>query len=187
MFEGKQLSIFDLMAMENEDSQQAVEETPVTDEQSKLLADVDSLVRGVQSNESEDEIAQSENGAVTESSEDTSIVPAATKSNKKTSKAPKSSVTQKSPATTKPVIESVPLGTNADWKVRYAGTTYYLNLLFEEEIINSKNSVTLEEIREKLVTTEFCIELSPKRVHWEAEEAEQLLVLICKGQSKGGF
>lgn len=100
----------------------------------------------------------------------------------------KSSVGENQP-NKKMEIKKVGLGGEFDWKIRYAGTTYYLNLLFEEEINDGVTEVTLEQIREKLVISEFCIELSPQRAYWNSSKTDidqQLLILICKGQDKAG-
>lgn len=99
----------------------------------------------------------------------------------------KAPVKKDSKVVAKPKIDRIKIGAGTDWHIRYAGASYMVNLLFEEELLHGKTEITLEEIREKMITAEGCIELSPKRTHWDVDEANQLLALICKGEDKGGL
>lgn len=96
-------------------------------------------------------------------------------------------VKKESKVADKPKIDKINIGAGTDWHIRYAGASYMVNLLFEEELILGITVVTLEELREKMITSEGCIELSPKRTHWNVDVAKQLLVLLCKGEDKGGL
>lgn len=202
---GHQMNIFELFAMEAEAAEgSTVEKKQETN--GSVQDDINSLVQD--SGETDSETGKTETTAadsLTATDQESKEAEEAPVDSKQESEEPqaapngkphtpkKSATSKKSAAATsptvtkKPKITEVDLGGDKDWKVRYAGTTYHLNLLFEEEILDGKTTVTLEEIREKLVTTEFCIELSPKRAYWEVEEPEQLLILICKGQDKGAI
>jgi hypothetical protein len=107
-------------------------------------------------------------------------------STKAESKVGKKSAPKTSAAALKPKLEKVPLSEPESWTVHYAGQTYIVNTLFEEEIADGKTEATLDEIREKLATAEGCVELTQARTKWDAEEEQKRLFPVAFGTSKGG-
>lgn len=86
-------------------------------------------------------------------------------------------------ATPKPALESVKLGEG--WKIHYAATTFEVDKLFEEELNNAVENVTLEEIRLKLVTEEDAAELTPSGTKWRFDVDQKQLFPDAWGQEKG--
>jgi len=80
----------------------------------------------------------------------------------------------------KPELESVKLGEG--WKIHYAATVFEIDFLFAEEGVES---VTLEEIRLKLVTQEDAAELTPSGTKWRFDIEQKQLFPDAWGQEKG--
>lgn len=106
-------------------------------------------------------------------------------STKSVSKAGKGAVPKTPPAPPKPKLEKAPLNEEESWTVHYAGQTYIINTLFDEEIADGKTEATLDEIREKLATVEGCVELTEARTRWDSEEEHKRLFPVAYGTSKG--
>jgi hypothetical protein len=106
-------------------------------------------------------------------------------STKSVSKAGKGTVPKPPSPPPQRKFEKVPLNDEESWTVHYAGQTYIVNTLFEEEIADGKTEATLDEIREKLATMEGCVELTQARTRWDSEEGHKRLFPVAYGTSKG--
>lgn len=84
---------------------------------------------------------------------------------------------------TAPKLESVKLGEG--WIVHYSANSFRVDFLFLEESRNNIESVTLEEIRLKLVTEEDAAELTASGTKWRYDEELKHLYPDAWGQDKG--
>lgn len=82
-----------------------------------------------------------------------------------------------------PVLESVKLG--EDWRVHYSANTFNVDFLFLEERRANVESVTLEEIRLKLVIEEGAAELTASSTKWRYDVELKHLYPEAWGQDKG--
>ncbi|MCM3130173.1 MULTISPECIES: hypothetical protein [unclassified Paenibacillus] len=82
-----------------------------------------------------------------------------------------------------PELESVKLGES--WKIHYAATVFEVDVLFQDELNNGVESVTLEEIRLKMVTEEDAAELTPSGTKWRYDIDNKQLFPDAWGQDKG--
>ncbi|MEK5358086.1 hypothetical protein [Paenibacillus sp. FSL L8-0709] len=82
-----------------------------------------------------------------------------------------------------PVLESIKLGEG--WKVHYSANTYKVDFLFLEEGRNNVESVTLEDIRLKLLIEEDAAELTASGTKWRYDIDQKLLFPDAWGEDKG--
>lgn len=82
-----------------------------------------------------------------------------------------------------PVLESVKLGES--WKIHYAATVFEVDVLFQDELNQGVESVTLEDIRLKMVTEEDAAELTPSGTKWRYDIDNKHLYPDAWGQDKG--
>lgn len=82
-----------------------------------------------------------------------------------------------------PVLESIKLGEG--WKVHYSANTYKVDFLFLEEGRNNVESVTLEDIRLKLLIEEDAAELTASGTKWRYDIEQKLLFPDAWGEDKG--
>jgi hypothetical protein len=80
-------------------------------------------------------------------------------------------------------LESVKLGES--WKIHYAASVFEVDVLFQEELNNGVESVTLEDIRMKMVTEEDAAELTPSGTKWRYDIDNKQLFPDAWGQDKG--